>query len=365
AAVDSFVGRERELGQVRDLLCDPAVRLVTLVGAGGMGKTRLALEAARGILESIEGGAWLVEIVPLATGPTGGPRDGDSPERSTEALAAAVAHAVSSALHVTEADKAAGSAGLLGSLVTAISSQAVLIILDSCEPLLEGAAPVAAYLLAHCPNLRVLATSREPLRLAGEHLYQVPPLDIPSDPGAALVSGAVRLLAERVAAARYGATIDEHNANTAMEVCRRLDGMPLAIELAAARLSALTLEDLASRLDGHEAPFGTASALVPSGERWALLSAGSRAAHPRQRTLLNTLAWSYGLLEPEEQRLFERLSVFSGSFSLAAVESICDDAEAAPGGEARPSGEVRSTLAALVDCSLVQRVPGPGDRQRY
>jgi predicted ATPase/DNA-binding SARP family transcriptional activator len=372
APVDSFVGRERELADVRGLVEDPAVRLVTLVGMGGMGKTRLALEVARACLPGFVGCAWIIDLAPLAAGAPA-VRDG-AVRLPAEEQSTAVAHAITSGLKVFEADKAAGLQGLLGSLASTLEGTPLLLLLDGCEPLIEGVVPVVAQLLARCPELTVLATSREPLRMAGEHLYELEPLALPDTPpplaeeapapdlSVALSTGSVRLLAERAAASRYGVTIDASNLASAVEVCRQVDGIPLAIELAAARLSALTLEELSRRLNGHEKELDATEAARAQAERWTLLSAGSRAAHPRQRALLATLAWSYGLLVPAEQRLFARLSIFSGTFTRQAVEAVCAASDGVPG---EVGSDAAALLGRLLDCSLVQRIELPGLGPRY
>lgn len=350
AAVDSFVGREREVRELRALLADPSVRLVTLTGAGGMGKTRLALETARSALAGSLEEAWFVDLAPL-------PAAAGAPTAAQEG----VLRALAAALGV----QAAPGSDLLEGISVALRERRAWVMLDNCEHVLEAAGLVALELASRCPTLTLLATSREPLRVSGEHVYVVTPLALPelaagmeAGGGAApaalnalLQSESVRLLAERARAARYGATIDETNVGAATEICRRLDGIPLAIELAAARLNALSLQEVVDRLDGHLLADGR---LHP---RWNLLSAGSRAAQPRQQTMLNTVAWSYGLLAEEERLLFDRLSVFAGSFALAAAESVCGSSPLA-------ALDVDLLLAELVDCSLVQRVE-QGGTTRY
>jgi predicted ATPase/DNA-binding SARP family transcriptional activator len=338
AAVDSFVGRERELGEVLGLLRDPGVRLVTLVGAGGMGKTRLAFEAARQALSAYPEGVWLVDLAPLPATDDG----------------ALVVRAVEAVLGVRE------DAGLDG-LCVALRDRRLLLLVDNCEHVLGSVVPLVSHLLQGCPALTVLATSREPLHASGEHVYPVPPLTVPEAlPEASPVQvvseyGALRLFADRASAAQFGMVIDTRSLAAAVSVCQRLDGMPLAIELAAARLSSMTVAELArglesSRADGEQGE-----------DRWALLSAGSRAARPRQRTLQATVAWSYGLLEERQRLLFNRLSAFSGTFDLDAVAAVAaSDAD----GDLVPA-EVPALLAALVDCSLVQRVQSPGGAFRY
>ncbi|MHB1317495.1 MAG: AfsR/SARP family transcriptional regulator, partial [Anaerolineae bacterium] len=266
AAVDSFVGRERELGQVRDLLCDPAVRLVTLVGAGGMGKTRLALEVARASLDDFAEGVWFVDLAPLP-----GTQLAAMPLAEELGQTASDDRVVRAIAAVLEVD-AEAAPDLPARIILALQDRALLMVMDNCEHVLGGAVPALARLLSACPMLTVLATCREPLRIAGEHLYQVGPLDVPADaseldPGDALRGySAIQLLAERAAAARYGATIDRENLDPAVAICQRLDGMPLAIELAAARLSALSMVDVAAALEAGGATDRHRE------ERWALLS---------------------------------------------------------------------------------------------
>jgi predicted ATPase len=358
AAVDSFVGREREMVEIRALIGDPGVRLVTLVGAGGMGKTRLALEMARELLDRYPDGVWFVDLAPLpGTLLTAAPLSPQGAGVTGQDSAPALCQAIALALGLTQAEDE-------HAFVLRLQERQMLLLLDNCEHVLDGVAAIAGHLLRACPSLCLIATSREPLRLSGEHLYQVPPLGLPAessdelDPEATLRCGAVQLLAERAGAARYGSQIDGGNVRAALAVCRRLDGMPLAIELAAARLSVLSLEELAAHLEPASTDEAADGADV-AGRPWALLSAGSRAAHRRQRTLLNTITWSYGLLELLEQHLFDRLSVFAGSFTLEGACAVCavDDTI----DEAR----VPELLMSLVDRSLVQRLPpGAGD-QRY
>ncbi len=335
AAVDSFVGRERELAEVQSLLRNPAVRLVTLVGAGGMGKTRLALEVGRGASPGLADEAWLVDLAPL-------------PPAAQASGSAAVVESVARTLAV---EPRPGQT-LLEGLATALRDRRVLLLMDNCEHVLDDAALLIERLLAGCPALRVLATSRQPLRVAGEHAYELAPLSIPGGPyGAEPVSvedalgcAAVRMFAERAAAARFGLTVEGPDAGFALSICRRLDGLPLAIELAAARLSALTLAELAGALERAGASDG-------------LLGVELRGASPRQRTLQNTIRWSYDLLDDAGRRLYARLSVFPGSFTAQAAEAVC--------GEGMPTGSPPLLLVSLVEASLVQRAEGSMGVQRY
>ncbi|MEV5555423.1 BTAD domain-containing putative transcriptional regulator [Nonomuraea wenchangensis] len=288
APLTSFVGRDAELARVHDQL--RAGRLVTLVGPGGAGKTRLATTAAAALVAE-HTATWLVELAAVAD-----PAD--------------VPRAVLSVLG-DQASRHPGVTGTTEALAEALSPGRVLLLLDNCEHVVEAAARLAEELLGRCPRLRVLATSREPLGILGETLGPVPPL--PPEP-------AVRLLADRAAAIDPALVLD---ADVAAEICRRLDGLPLAIELAAARLRALAPRELADRL----------------GDRFLLLTGGSRTALPRHRTLRAVVAWSWDLLDEDERVLAERLAVFAGGFDLAAAEG---------------AGGTLDVLAALVDKSLVQ-----------
>ncbi|SEK65362.1 AfsR/SARP family transcriptional regulator [Nonomuraea pusilla] len=298
APLTSFVGRESELRLVRARLA--AHRLVTLVGPGGAGKTRLATTVAAELLAE-HSAVWLAELASV-TDPA------DVPQAVLAALGGS--------------PLIGGPADTLGKLVEVLSPGRVLLVLDNCEHLVEAAARLAEELLGRCPRLRVLATGREPLGVAGEALGPVPPL--PPEP-------AVRLLADRAAAGRPGLVIEP---DVAAEICRRLDGLPLAIELAAARLRVLSPRELADRLD----------------DRFQLLNAGSRTALPRHQTLQAVVAWSWDLLEEPERRLAERLAVFAGGFDLAGAEHVAGF-DLAPA--AHPGGSL-GLLAALVDKSLVQ-----------
>jgi predicted ATPase/DNA-binding SARP family transcriptional activator len=341
AQVTPFIGRERELATLGRLLVDPEVRLVTVVGAGGMGKTRLTLQAAQAALAWFPDGAYLVELAPLPA--IHGTADGES----------TVPRAVAAVLGVREQP----GRSLPEVIAGALQGRKLLLVLDNCEHVLVGVAPLVALLLTGCPDLAVLATSREPLRVAGEHLYDVPGMEVPSSrdlsgavterpsgkPGRPVFTyDALQLFGQRAAAVRPAFTLDEDNGAVVADLCRQLDGMPLAIELAAACLRALSLAELAQRL----------------GDRFRLLTGGSRAALPRQQTLRDTVAWSYDLLSAGERLLFDRLSVFAGSFSLEGAEAVCS-------GRGIGKEEVLELLARLVDQSLVGRVEGPGGTTRY
>lgn len=318
-ALTSLVGRDVEVDQVRALLTEH--RLVTLVGPGGAGKTRLATTVAGRV--AVPGGVWLVELAAVTD-----PAD--------------VPLAVLGALGLRDArkmDQRPKPQDAMSRLVEALRRGEVLIVLDNCEHLVDAAARLADDLLGRCPGLRVLATSREPLGVFGETLCPVRPLEVP-EAGAsateAVATAAVRLLAERAAAVRPGFAVTDENVAAVVEICRRLDGLPLAIELAAARLRSLTAEQLAERLD----------------DRFRVLTGGSRTALPRHQTLRAVVAWSWDLLAEPERQFAERLAVFPGGITLAAAERVGDPATALV------------LLAALVDKSLLQIADGPGLRYR-
>lgn len=323
AQLTSFVGRADELAGLVEILAasSPRSRLVTLTGEGGSGKTRLALQAAKALQSAFPDGLWLVELESL----------------SHPAL---IPSAIGSALGLVE-DK---NRPRLDTLVGFLSGRRALLLLDNCEHLLDTTAAVADKLLRHCPHLLVLATSRERLGIAGETVCQVPEMALPplemTDQAQLAGYDAVRLFVERAAAALPGFTLTEDNAAAVAQICRRLDGIPLALELAAARVRLLRVEQIAARLD----------------DRFALLTGGSRAASQRQQTLRGLIDWSYQLLSQSEQRLLRRLSVFPGGFMLAAVEAVCD-----PEGQ----GNLLDILDALTDKSLVVASRTPGQEARY
>jgi len=309
AQVSSFIGRDAELAAVRALM--GGSRLVTLTGAGGAGKTRLGLEVAAGLLDGTGDGVWFVDLAPVG--------DPDL-----------VAGTVAEVLGVREEP----GRPVNGTLVEAVGGRSLLVVLDNCEHLIGACAKLADALLRGCPNLALLATSREPLGIGGELVYRVPSLRTPADgDDVEVIRGceAVWLLEER--AGQHGVVLawDEPAAAVAGRICRRLDGIPLAIELAAARLRVMPAAELEARLD----------------ERFLLLTGGSRAALPRQRTLRARVGWSWELLTGGERAVLARLSVFAGGFGLAAAEAVA-------AGEDVPAGEVLGHLGALVDKSLVQ-----------
>ncbi|MFJ4503891.1 BTAD domain-containing putative transcriptional regulator [Streptomyces sp. NPDC088864] len=332
ARLTSFVGREREMAELRGDLS--RARLVTLLGPGGAGKTRLSQEVADTIDPATwPDGVWLAELAPV-----------EDPEAVPEAVLAALGarQTVLSGAGAGEfraAERASGDERAadesLARLTEYCARRRMLLLLDNCEHVIEAAAALADHLLARCPRLTVLATSREPLGVPGETLRPVDPLPDPT---------ALRLLAERGAAARPGFRVDEDAATAAAaaEICRRLDGLPLAIELAAARLRMLTPQQIADRLD----------------DRFRLLTSGSRTVLPRQQTLRAVVDWSWELLDDDERATLRRLSVFAGGCTLEAAEAVCAD----PAGR---SGDVARLLGSLVDKSLVVAAPADDGRMRY
>jgi len=310
ADVTSFVGRRQELAEVRDLL--QRARLVTLTGVGGVGKTRLALRAATEVRRAFPDGVWLVELAGLRE----------------ESL---VGQSVLAALGLSEQT----TRWSLTALADVIAERRLLLVLDNCEHVLDACAVLADRLLKACPDLRILATSRQPLRIAGEYCVEVDPFAIP-EPGGSVSLGslagneAVTLFVERAAAVHPGFRLDEVTAPAVAGVCRRLDGIPLALELAAGRLRALSIEQVLGRLDF----------------RYDVLVGGSRAALPRQQTMRALIDWSFALCSPPEQVLWARLSMFGDGFSLDAAEEVCAD-------ERIPAFAILDTLEGLVDKSIV------------
>ena len=287
--VSELIGRDEEVEEV--VSCVRAGRLVTLTGAGGIGKTRLALAAARRLLPQFPDGVWLAEFSPLS-----------DPSLIPATIAAAVG------LELGGGEVSAQR------VAKAIAARRVLLVLDTCEHVIDAAAAMAEALLRAGSAVHVIATSREPLRAEGEQLYPVPPLAVPAeDAEDPLGYGAVRLFIERARATEPDLAPDRPGATTIAAICRRLDGIPLAIEMAAARVAALGVEELADRLD----------------DRFHLLTGGWRTALPRHQTLRATLDWSYELLTDTEQALLRRLAVFAGAFSLEAAGAVVASAEIA------------------------------------
>jgi predicted ATPase/transcriptional regulator with XRE-family HTH domain len=323
----SFVGRERERAAVGRLLA--AHRLVTLTGPAGVGKTRLALEVGRRLAAGGAGrypdGVWLADLAPLAD-------------------AALVAPTVAAALGV----RAAPRRPVPAALHRALAPRRLLLILDNCEHLVAAAAGLVAGLLAAAPGVRVLATSREPLRVPGEASWPVDPLPPPpagAAPAAVAASAAVRLFVARAAAVRPGFGLRPENAVAVADLCRRLDGLPLALELAAAAVRVLPVAELRDRLR----------------DRFRLLTGGSRTALPRQQTLAAAVGWSYDRLDARERTLFARLSVFAGGWSLAAAEAVAAD----PDDPAPAPAAVLELLTRLVDRALVVAEEDGEGRARF
>ena len=303
----TFVGRTREVAEVRRLVEDQ--RLVTLTGAGGSGKTRLALQVAAELLDGSGDGVWLVELAQI----------------SEESL---VATTMEDALGVTRQP----GRPEFGALVDALESQRTLIVLDNCEQVIGSCAKITDAILRRCPGVHVMATSRQPLGIGGETIYRVPSLSLPdeassSSPGE---SDAIALFMDRATSQRIDLALDEEAAPLLASICRRLDGMPLAIELAAARLRSMSIASLHDRLD----------------HRFRLLTGGSRGALPRHQTLRATMEWSYSLLNEPEQSMLRRLSVFAEGFDLKATETVCSLGEI-------DVFDIAELLGSLVDKSMV------------
>jgi predicted ATPase/DNA-binding CsgD family transcriptional regulator len=318
---NSFIGRERELGELRWMLRH--VRALTLCGPGGIGKTRLALRILAAAEDEFPDGVCFVELADL---------------RHPDQVASRVAA-------VTGVSEEAGRS-LAETLADALRSRRMLLALDNCEHLIDACAQLSRQLLADSPGLRLLTTSREPLRIAAETIWRVSPLSmapVGTDPAAreAHRYEAIRLFADRAAASRPGFVVGPDNAAAVTSICRALDGLPLAIELAAARVRALSVEEISARLD----------------DRFGLLTTGDRSAAPRQQTLSAAIEWSYELLTAPERALFTRLSVFTG-WSLDMAEQVCSDADI-------PARDVLGLIAALVDKSLVMPDPAVLGQTRY
>ena len=297
-------------------------RLVTLVGTGGVGKTSLSLQVGADLLARFPDGAWFVELAPL-----------DRAELVGEAVAAVFGLPVHGERPATDA------------IAAFLRSRRVLLILDNCEHVIAAAAKLADALLKTCPGVCLLATSREALSVAGEHAYPVPLLDVPPrsmslTAAQAMGHSAVHLFVERAAAALGRFSLTDETAPIVAEICRRLDGIPLAIELAAPRLKVLKPDALLARLD----------------DQLHLLTAGSRMAVPRQQTLRAAIEWSYALLSEAEQAMLRRLGVFAGSFTLEAVAAVATGAPV-------EASDVFDVLAGLVDKSLVVSLAGGGENR--
>ena len=317
----SFIGREQELKEVARLLSKS--RLVTLTGSGGVGKTRLATQVVTDILDRFPDGVWFLDLAPLRD-PT------------------LVPNTLMSLLGLRET----GELPVTDQLISFFQNRTALVIFDNCEHVIETCAQLVHALLAPCDHLFILATSREALRVSGEAPYRVPSLEI-AEPDAKLSvddlckTESVRLFVERAVVARSGFTIGTHEAFTIARICRRLDGIPLAIELAAARASLLTVDEILKRLD----------------DRFRFLTGGLRSALPRHQTLRATIEWSYDLLSEQERILFRRLAIFMGGSALEAAEDVCSD-------RGIESFQILDLLSQLVNKSLVL-VETVGDETRY
>lgn len=320
-SASSFLGRDAELSEMAPLL--EGARLVTLTGPPGIGKSRLAFATAAELAERYPDGVYRVELAPLSD-------------------TTLIPRAVAAVLGLSEAP----GQKLQDTLVARLSRQRALLVLDNCEHLLPGCAKLVAALLAHCPSVSVLATSREPLQVSGETVWHVPPLGVPapSEPGLHDVEryAAVRLFVERAQSVQPGFSLNPYVAPAVAEICRRLDGIPLAIELAAARVETLTPAEIARRLD----------------DRFGLLTNGSPSALPHHQTLLGALDWSHELLSGTERALLRRLSVFVGGFDLEAAEAVCP-------GAGPKIAEVSKLLGRLAAKSLVAPDAGSSPVVRY
>ena len=317
--VTSFIGRERQLAETKALLAK--TRLLTLLGAGGLGKTRLSLQVAADVIDQYPDGVWLVELAPLA-----------DEQRVAQAVATALGVKEEAGRPVQEA------------LMSYVKDRHLLLILDNCEHLLDACAALVTPLLQAAPQLKVLVTSREPLREAGEATYHVPPLAVPdlhtvTPLGVLTQCDSVHLFTDRAIAMQPAFQVTDQNAAAVAAICHCLDGIPLALELAAARVHSLPVEKIAERLS----------------DRFRVLTRGSRTALPRQQTLRACIDWSYNLLTEQERALLRRMAVFSGGFSL-------EGAEAVGAGPQIDESDVLDLLTQLVDKSLVELDAEP---QRY
>ncbi|MFD6357657.1 protein kinase domain-containing protein [Nocardia tengchongensis] len=312
----SFVDRRAQLSEVKNLLSGS--RLVTLTGIGGVGKSRLALRIAHKVRSKFANGAWLIELGELTD-------------------AASLTDVVSAAFGVLDH----GGGPALDTLVELLTPYDVLLVLDNCEHMIDAVTSLAETLIRACPRLRILATSREALGIGGETVYPLPPLEIPDpaiEPKLRAVAryDAVTLFAERAAAAVPGFEVTDDNRLTSARICSRCEGLPLAIELAAARLRTMSVDEILARMN----------------DRYALLTRGSRGAPKRQQTMQYCIDWSYDLCTPDERRLWRRLSVFAGGFELDAAVQVCVDGAS--------ESEVHDAMAALLDKSILSRTEVAG-----
>jgi predicted ATPase/class 3 adenylate cyclase len=318
----SFVGREGEVAEIKALL--EQHRFVTLVGTGGAGKTRCAIQVGADLLDGSGDGVWLSELAPI----------------SDPSLVAGV---IAQALNIQNES----NRPVLDAVLTVLKRKQLLLILDNCEHVIDEARNIVGAILRGCPDVRILATSREGLNVAGERVYRMPSLPVPTrsedvTPDAALHYGAIMLFIDRAVASDGRFAFSNENAPYVAEICRRLDGIPLAIELAAARVKVLSPQQLALRLD----------------ERFRVLTGGDRGALPRQQTMRALVDWSYDLLSDDERTLFRKLGIFAGGFTLESASSICSDGTI-------DEIAVLDLLSSLVDKSLVHAEPaGNGTRYR-
>jgi predicted ATPase/DNA-binding CsgD family transcriptional regulator len=327
AQVTEFFGREHEIARLRQQLTSR--RLVTLTGSGGVGKTRLSLRAAEQLVDDYDDGVWLVQLAPLTD-------------------AGLVAQTVAVTLGVRDVP----GRPALDILAETLRERRLLLVLDNCEHLLEASARLVDGLLTACPRLKILASSREPLGVGGEAVFPVPSLPFPAPDEPLAVARldsypAVQLFADRARLVVPDYELGDHNTAAVAHICQRLDGIPLALEMAAARLRLLDAGQLAGRLD----------------DAFRVLTGGSRTALPRQQTLRATIDWSYHLLNEPERRLLQRLSVFAGGCTLEAAEAVCSDPGETAAGVG--SGQVMDLLAVLVDKSMVLASREPGRSPHY
>ncbi len=313
ATVTSLIGRSEELALVHDYLLDPNIRLITLIGPPGIGKTRLSLEAARTNTAEFTDGVFFVALAPL-----------DDPSLITSAVIQALGYVE------------AKNQDLFIQLTDRIGDKHILLVLDNCEHLIEDIAPLASRLLSACSRLKIIATSRESFRIPGEWLYAVPTLNVPKenspvDLASAVSFPALTLFAERARAVRADFVLTDENIQAVAAICAQLDGLPLAIELIATRIRLMSPQALLERLT----------------DSFILSADGMRAVSARQKTLNNAIGWSYNFLPPEEQKLFLSLSVFSGGFTLNAVETIFSGMFTGK--------SIADLVASLTDKSLLQR----------
>jgi len=317
----SFRGRERDLEEVKSLVSRH--KLLTLFGSGGIGKTRLALQAGAEVLDNYPDGVWLVDFAPIT-----------NPELVSSMIAKVVGMSQVEGQRVDE------------SIPQWLKRKKLLLILDNCEHVLETVAALANEITRNCPDVNLLATSRQALGISGEEVLRLPSLDVPHKiadltPAGIMEFGAVALFVDRARSVDKSFAVTDDNAPIVADICRRLDGIPLALELAAARVKVLSIPNLAQRLN----------------ERFKILTGGSRSALPRQKTLSALIDWSYDLLTPQEQMLFNRAGIFAGGFSLDAATAVC-------GGEGLDEIEVLDLLSSLTDKSLIV-ADTTGEQERY